>query len=157
MTSFVALARKHPNAKLVFTGGSGRLNQKYKETDTARELFTSLGLPASRVIYEDRSRNTFENGVFSHRLVKPQPSERWVLITSARHMPRSVGVFNKLEWKVLPYPVDYFTYGVGDDGLQFYLANGLKSFHSGLREWMGMAIYKFLGRTEEFFPGPSKK
>jgi uncharacterized SAM-binding protein YcdF (DUF218 family) len=154
LTSFVALARQFPKAKLVFTGGSGRLDQTYKEADTARDFFTSIGLLESRGIYEDQSRNTFENGVFTQRLIKPKTSERWILITSARHMPRSMGVFRQLGWNLIPYPVDYFTKGVGKLGLQFNLKNGLGSLHSGLREWMGLAVYRILDRTNEFFPGP---
>jgi uncharacterized SAM-binding protein YcdF (DUF218 family) len=156
LTSFVALARQFPKAKLVFTGGSGRLDQTYKEADTARDFFTSIGLPESRGIYEDQSRNTFENGVFTHRLLKPKKSERWILITSARHMPRSMGVFRQLGWNLIPYPVDYFTKGVGKLGLQFNLKNGLGSLHSGMREWMGLAVYRILDRTDEFFPGPQQ-
>ncbi len=154
MTNFVTLARKFPNAKLVFTGGSGSIDQTYKEADTAREFFVSIGLPRSRVIYEDQSRNTYENGIFTQTLVKPKPTERWILITSARHMPRAIGVFRKLNWDMTPYPVDYLTQGVGIDGLRFNLKIGLGSLHSGMREWMGLIVYKFLDRTNEFFPGP---
>lgn len=154
LTSFVALARQFPKAKLVFTGGSGRLDQTHKEADTAREFFTSMGLPQLRIIFEDRSRNTFENGIFTHRLVKPKASERWLLITSARHMPRSIGVFRQLGWNTIPYPVDYHTEGVGKVGIQFNLKNGLGSLHAGLREWMGLVVYKILDRTNAFFPGP---
>jgi uncharacterized SAM-binding protein YcdF (DUF218 family) len=154
LTSFVALARQFPKAKLVFTGGSGSLDQTYKEAETAREFFASMGLPQSRVIYEDQSRNTFENGVFTHRLIKPKALEKWILITSARHMPRSMGVFRQLGWNPIPYPVDYFTKGTGNFRLQFNLETGLGSLHSGMREWMGLAVYKILDRTNEFFPGP---
>lgn len=157
LTSFVALARQFPNAKLVFTGGSGRLDQTHKEADTVRQFFTSMGIPQSRVIYEDQSKNTFENGVFTHRLLKPNPTERWILITSARHMPRSMGVFRNLGWNPIPYPVDYFTYGVDKAGFQFNLKNGMGSLHAGMREWMGLAVYKLLDRTNEFFPAPRQK
>ena len=154
LTTFFTLARQFPKAKLVFTGGSGRLDQTDKEADTARKFFKSMGLPQSRVVFEDQSRNTFENGVFTQRLVKPKASERWLLITSARHMPRSMGVFRHLGWNTIPYPVDYLTKGVDKVGLQFNLENGLGSLHSGMREWMGLAVYKLLDRTNEFFPGP---
>ncbi len=156
MTSFVALAKEFPEAKLVFTGGSGRLDQTHKEAETVKRFFTLMGIPESRMIYEDQSRNTFENGVFTHRLIKPKPSQRWILITSARHMPRAIGVFRNLDWELLPYPVDYFTKGFKDEGLHFNLINGLKSLHSGTREWLGLFIYRILGRTNEFFPGPHK-
>ena len=84
-------------------------NQNYKAADVAKRLFKEQGLDTSRIIFERESRNTWENAVFTKNLVKPKVGEKWVLITTAWHMPRSMGVFCKLEWDVIPYPVDYQT------------------------------------------------
>ena len=112
LTTFVGLSRRYPKARLVYTGGAGGLrDQKFKGADTARMLFEQLGLIADRVQFESASRNTLENARYSYELVKPQRGENWVLITSASHMPRSVGVFRKIGWPVIPYPVDYSTTG----------------------------------------------
>src|SRR5215469_9900994 len=103
-----ALARKYPNARFVFTGGSPNLiDNDAREADYAGAIFESLGIPRSRLIMERRSRNTYENARFTADMVKPKPGERWLLVTSAFHMPRSVGLFRKAGFTVEPYPVDW--------------------------------------------------
>ena len=81
-----------------FTAMSREMDpEDVKETMVARRFFAEMGLDSGRVIYEDRSRNTFENAVYTYDLVKPAPGEKWILITSAYHMARSVGVFRNTE------------------------------------------------------------
>lgn len=156
LTEFVALARAHPDARLVFTGGSGALTrQDVKEAEAARLFFAQMGLDTKRVVFESRSRNTFENAVYTKELVKPEPGERWVLITSAMHMPRAVGTFRKAGWSTIPYPVDYRTNWPVAYSLGFHLTSGLAAFQTGLREWMGLAAYRMMGRTDELFPAAS--
>ncbi len=60
---------------------------------------------------ERASRNTFENAVLTKAMVKPKPGERWLLVTSAWHMPRSVGIFRQAGWPVIAYPTDFETRG----------------------------------------------
>lgn len=155
MTEFVALARRYPEARLVFTGGQGSLvHGGLTEADVARRLFTALGLPEARVTYEDQARNTWENAVFTHRLVEPRPGETWLLVTSASHMPRSVGAFRRAGWQVVPWPVNYRT---GHSLAALYDApfpDRLQMLESGLREWLGMAVYRALGRSDALFPAP---
>jgi uncharacterized SAM-binding protein YcdF (DUF218 family) len=155
MTEFVALARRYPEARLVFTGGQGSLvHGGLTEADVARQLFTALGLPAMRVTYEDQARNTWENAVLTRRLVDPRPGETWLLVTSASHMPRSVGAFRKAGWQVVPWPVNYRT---GHGFAALYDApfpERLQMLESGLREWLGMVVYRALGRSDALFPGP---
>ncbi len=79
----------------------------------------ALGVPDDRMSFEDRSRDTWENAVFTKELVQPKPGERWLLVTSATHMPRSVGIFRKIGFDVIPYPVDYQTGGVAGDFVGF--------------------------------------
>ena len=110
-----ALAHRYPNARIVFTGGSANLiSNDAREADFAAAIFESLGIAKSRLIMERRSRNTLENAEFSKALVAPKPGERWLLVTSAFHMPRSVGLFRKAGFAVEPYPVDWRVGGRGD-------------------------------------------
>ena len=103
-----ALARKYPNAKIVFSGGSASLiSNEAREADYAAALFESLGVDKARLIMDRDSRNTYENAVLSKKLAAPKPGERWLLVTSAFHMPRSVGLFRKVGFAVEPYPVDW--------------------------------------------------
>ena len=114
-----------------------------------------MGLDTGRVLFEDRSSNTHENAVFGRDLANPEPGEVWLLITSARHMPRAVGVFRRQDWTVVPYPVDYRTSGGGGFGLGFRLAGGLVGLTDAAQEWLGLVVYRILGRTASVFPGPA--
>jgi len=157
LTEFIALAKQHPNAKLVFSGGSGMaLRQDVKEAETARLFFAQMGLDTGRVVFEDQSRNTFENALYSFKLVSPKPGERWVLITSAAHMPRSVGVFRKAGWDIIPFPVDFATYGPEQRHVGLDMIGGLGRFGIGLRAWSGLLVYRLLGRTDALFPAPHR-
>lgn len=157
LTEFVTLAKRYPAARLVFTGGSGSLTrQDVKEAETARLFFDQLDLDTSRILFESESRNTYENAVYSYRLAKPKPGERWVLVTSAMHMPRSVGVFRKAGWDPVPFPVDYQTYGPSQRKYGLNMLGGLGSFESGLREWAALTAYRLLGRTDVLFPASQR-
>jgi uncharacterized SAM-binding protein YcdF (DUF218 family) len=113
-----------------------------------------MGLDISRIVFEDQSRNTLENAVFSYKLLSPKSSERWVLITSASHMPRSVGTFRKAGWKPIPFPVDFSTYEPGQLRIGFNIVSALNRFGAGLRTWSALLVYRLLGRMDEIFPGP---
>jgi uncharacterized SAM-binding protein YcdF (DUF218 family) len=156
LAEFVRLARRYPDAKLVFTGGSGSLrDQSVKEADYARPILRSWGLDTARVTFENRSRNTFENAEFSKSLVRPQPGENWMVITSAFHMPRAIGVFRRAGWNVLPVPVDYQT--AGDKSfwqLKFRFRSGMNTFARGVHEWLGLSFYWLTGRTDTLLPAP---
>ncbi len=152
LTAFVALARKYPEAKLVFTGGSGSLaDSEHREADFAQDALRDLGVELARVLFERNSRNTHENALFTYVRVAPRPEEFWLLITSASHMPRAVGVFRRVGWQVTPYPVDYYTDG---GSLRFDFQWGLEVFSTALREWIGLTAYRLLGWTDRLFPAP---
>lgn len=151
--AFLELARRYPNAKLVFTGGSGSiLHQEYKAADVARQLFDELGLDLSRVTFERNSRNTFENAVLSKELVRPGPGQKWILITTAWHMPRSVGIFCKADWPVIPYPVDHWTMPGKLLRIEVDLSGHLRGLTTGVKEWIGLIAYYFSGKTTALFP-----
>ncbi|MGA7811213.1 YdcF family protein [Bradyrhizobium sp.] len=156
MIAAVALARQYPKARIVFTGGSANLiSNGAKEADYAGEIFTSLGIPKTRLLMERLSRNTQENAEFTKALVAPKPGERWLLVTSAYHMPRSVGLFRKAGFSIEPYPVDWRV-GTGADVFDFapYAPDGLGRTDTAAREWIGLLAYRLTGRIDELFPGP---
>ena len=81
IAALVALGRRYPEAKLVFSGGSGRLNgAPVSEGEVVRRFLDWMGVDRSRLIYEEHSRNTYENALLSYALVKPKPGERWILV-----------------------------------------------------------------------------
>lgn len=152
--AFVALARHYPRAALVFTGGDPGLSGRgMTEAAVTRQLFEQLGLVSERIRYEDRSRNTHENAVYSRALVKPAPGQTWILVTSAVDMPRAVGCFRTAGWPVIPYPSDYHTAGTG---LFPGLRNGFMTLDWAMHEWVGLVYYRLRGWIPSLFPGPQE-
>lgn len=156
LTAAVELARRYPDARLVFSGGSGLLFLHGRtEAEDTRRLWIGLGIAPERISLEDRSRNTYENAVFTKRLVEPKPGENWMLVTSAFHMPRSVGLFRAVDFPVIPYPVDYRTAGNWRDLVPPREASlNFRRLEVALREWAGLLAYRLTGRTRVLFPAP---
>ena len=156
VTAVVELARTYPNARIVFSGGSGRLLlHGALESNLALRMFASLGIPASRVEVDERARDTLENAVFSKAIAAPKPGERWLVVTSAYHMPRSIGAFRRAGFLVEAYPVDWRTRGEADLMRPFdALADGLKRSDTAMREWIGLVAYWLTGRTSALLPAP---
>lgn len=149
----VALARLHPEAKLVFTSGSGSaLNPEATGADVGRQLYADLGLDPVRLVFESRSRNTAENASLSKVLLQPKAGEAWVLVTSASHMPRALGVFCKTGWPVIPYPVDHQTLRGRLLRIDGGIAENLGKLSKGTKEWVGLMVYYLTGRTGELLP-----
>ena len=151
---FVALARHYPQAVLIFTGGDPELfGRGTTEAAVARQLFDQLGLPSEHIRFEDRSRNTHENAVYSQALVKPTPSQHWLLVTSAVDMPRAVGCFRAVGWPVIPYPADYHA---ARATLFPGLRNGFMTLDWAMHEWVGLLYYRMRGWIPSLFPGPQE-
>jgi len=148
------LARQFPNARIVFAGGNGALAGGPAEADFVGPLLDDLSVPRERVSLERRSRNTAENAAFSKDIAKPKPGERWLLVTSAWHMPRAVGCFRSVGFPVEAYPVDWRTGAGFEFRLPRSFAGGLGRTDLAVNEWLGLLAYWLTGRTSELLPGP---
>jgi uncharacterized SAM-binding protein YcdF (DUF218 family) len=158
MSMAVDLAKKHPQARIVFTGGDAALinSDTQTEANAAEQFFRTAGIEARRIVLESRSRNTRENAVFTHQLIAPKPGERWLLVTSAFHMPRAVGCFRAAGFEPDAFPVDYRTDGDAHDFLLpfRYMFNGMQLTDLAVKEWVGLLVYRLAGYTSELLPGP---
>jgi uncharacterized SAM-binding protein YcdF (DUF218 family) len=161
VTALVELARRYPDARLVVSGGIGTLVGGPGHPARALEAFyRQQGLDGARIVFEENSRNTLENAALTKELARPGPGERWLLVTSAYHMPRSIGVFRQAGWPVIAYPVDYRSSGRAD----FWQALGrlaepdvaqrLIELDLAVKSWAGLLAYWLMGRTGALFPAP---
>ena len=135
------LARRYPNARVLFSGGTGALmHDEGSEAPFAQRRTEGLGIARDRILLEDRSRNTIENALYSKQIAQPKPGERWLLVTSAYHLPRAMGVFRKAGFPVEPCPVDWRTRGM-EDALRPFptVGDGLRRADTAMREWVGLA------------------
>lgn len=155
-TEGVALARRLPQARLVFTGGSGTILRVVPpEADLAARLFEALGVAKERITLESQSRSTYENAAFTARMLKPAPNERWLLVTSAWHMPRAMGCFRRAGFAVEPWPVDYRApRRLEPTRMNASIPEGLRRIDVVTREYAGLVAYYLTGRTDALFPGP---
>jgi uncharacterized SAM-binding protein YcdF (DUF218 family) len=155
------LANRFPDAKIAFSGGdAGILYKSDSEAEGAAALLTQLGVARDRLILESDARDTYENAVFLKKELTAKgeidPSKRWLLITSAYHMPRSMGAFRQAGFAVEPWPVDYRTRGTADLMRPFdKVSEGLRRVDTAAREWVGLVAYWATGRTDALFPGPA--
>ena len=150
------LAIRYPQAKILVSGGDGSLSGAY-EGDAAASIrfFEAFGTPRDRLIVETTSRNTDENAQNSRDLLASSGLGQCLLITSAFHMPRSVGLFRKAGVDVAPWPVDYRTAGNLSFALDFTQPTlNAQQMSTAVREWVGLAAYRALGRIDEIYPAP---
>jgi uncharacterized SAM-binding protein YcdF (DUF218 family) len=150
------LARRYPNARIVYSGGNANLigDKSSKEADYALSLLEDLGVAKQRLIAERLSRNTVENAEFVKAVAGPKEGERWLLVTSAYHMPRSMGLFRRAGFKVEAYPVDRRASKSEAFSFSSVAINGLERTDVAMREWIGLTAYWLTGKIDHFFPGP---
>jgi uncharacterized SAM-binding protein YcdF (DUF218 family) len=123
----------YPKARLTFCGF------RASDKNLVKRL-ADLGVDPSRINMVPQSRTTSEDALYSAALLKPKPSERWLLVTAAMHMPRAVGCFRVAGFRVQPYPVEFLTRaGSGPFAL----------FATG-----SSALVQFDCKTDALFPGP---
>jgi uncharacterized SAM-binding protein YcdF (DUF218 family) len=156
------LGLRFPDAKVAFSGGdAGILFKSDSEAQGAAEILTQLGVPRERLILEANARDTYENAVYLKRELDASGAfntkARWLLITSAYHMPRSMGAFRQAGFDVEPWPVDYRTRG-SEDFLKPFgkVSEGLRRVDTATREWVGLLAYWLTGRTNALFPSPDR-
>lgn len=152
------LARLHPEARVVVTGspiGAGGAPVLASQTGIARAILLDAGLDASRLTIEQQSSDTCENATNVRSLVKPGPGEAWVVVTSAMHMPRTVACLRAAGWgDAIPVPDDYESLPGISGTFTARIISRLDLLDLVAHEWVGLAYYRWSGRTQEFFPAP---
>jgi uncharacterized SAM-binding protein YcdF (DUF218 family) len=156
LTVTAELARRYPNARIVYSGGTNSLIfEEGLEAPFGVQQLEDLGVAPERVMAEDKSRNTIENAVASRLIADPKPGERWLLLTSAYHMPRAMAAFRAAGFPVEAYPVDWRTRGPVDAVRPFTsVSDGLRRTDTAVHEWVGLLAYRLSGQTAELFPAP---
>lgn len=153
------LARRYPKARIIYSGGNPNLigDDSSKEADYGLAMLEELGVAKARLTTERQSRNTFENAEFAKAIARPKEGERWLLVTSAFHMPRSMGLFRRAGFKVEAYPVD--RRASKSEAFSFYslAMNGLERTDIATREWIGLTAYRLTGKIDQLVPGPDEK
>lgn len=146
-TSAVELYHKGVIKKILFTGGSGLINDvNYSESPFLRQLALTYQVPDSCIIIETKSRNTYENAAFSKPIIDSLAVKHSLLITSAFHMKRSIRCFNQLNISVTPYPTDFRASKLDPSIYNIFPSTGaLFAWDTILHEYFGLIYYKLKG------------
>jgi uncharacterized SAM-binding protein YcdF (DUF218 family) len=144
--ALAALSQRFPKARFIFSGF------KFSATD-CENLIAHLSVDSARVYWENRPRTTSEDALYCAALLKPKPSEQWLLVTSALHMPRAVGCFRAAGFQVEPYPA-HFRDRPPRPFVPFAPAVALTYLDGAAKEWVGLVAYRLMGKTDALFPGP---
>jgi uncharacterized SAM-binding protein YcdF (DUF218 family) len=147
------LAQTHPDLPVLFTGGGVAFKGGTTEASLAKHIAQDLGLDLTRFIFEDKSTSTVENALLSYQMVQPKPGDKWLLVTSANHIPRAVGNFRRAGWQVVPYPVDYKS-SPELLAYSFTIQENLQAWSLAVREWASLIRDYLMGRAPVFFPKP---
>ncbi len=158
LAAFAILARRYPNARLVFAGGPVSAASVLTEAEASRALLERLGMQTGRLLIDDQSRTTWENATNALALAHPQAGETWLLVTSASHMPRAIGAFRAAGWPpMLPWPVAYRTTRHGWPAPLQPVGTRLGSVDLAAHEWTGLVAYRLEGRTDRLLPAPQSQ
>lgn len=149
------LARLYPDARIIYSGGDASLlGNRRPEAEYADGLLDGLGIARSRLTLEANSRNTAENAAFSKALAQPKAGERWLLVTSAQHMPRAIGSFRRAGFPVEAHPVAWRTEKTYRVWPSLSVGENLARLDSAAKEWVGLIAYSITDRTSALFPAP---
>ena len=146
MTAPLAMLRRNPHLRVVYTGGGTSRGAGFiSEAQRAKVFFDSVGVAGSTVAYESASRTTHENATLAAQLPGVDITQRWLLVTSAWHMPRSMATFRRAGWNVTAYPVDFRT-GATTPWTEYGLVSALRTWQLALHEQLGVLAYRLSGR-----------
>jgi len=141
---------------IIATGGRITwLQNAPPEADSMKNLLIEIGVPESAIIEETQALNTYENALYTKKILEKRGIKQSLLVTSASHMPRSLRVFQKQGIDVIPAPTDFLVTQLDWEQLQmtpqatlFNLlpsAENLKQTTQALKEYLGLIVYWLKG------------
>lgn len=136
---------------VILTGGSASIvMKKYYESNHIAKYLKGYGVNGNRIFIDAKSRNTYENAVETKKILNAlKITEPVLLVTSAFHMRRSMGCYEKAGVKYIAYPVHYLGNATRDYNLEAWLipsTGAMSTFQTLLREVVGMISYKITGK-----------
>ena len=146
LTKALEIYKKNPRILILFSGFSNSIKpQGWSETDMAKKFFLDQGVRIDNLIFENQSRNTFENIKYSKDIIANYKGT-WGLVTSANHMPRSFFAFKKQGLILEPIHVDYKTGTSRMFWINFDISSGLRNWSIVLHELVGISYYRLTNK-----------
>ena len=152
LTEAVIIIKQKPNVKIIFAGGRADIEHpQASDSYSAKKFFKNMNIDVSRIIFESKSKNTFENIINSKRIANPKKNEKWLVITSASHLKRVLNVADKINWKLIPYATDFKSSKKFNFNVKLDFFTSLSIFQGASHEWIGLVYYYFTGKSDKIF------
>ena len=152
LTESILIIQKIPNAKIIFSGGPAHIEYpNLKDSDSAKKFYNEMGVDISKIIFEEKSKNTYENILFSKNIAQPKKNENWLVITSAFHLKRVLNVSDKLKWNLIPYATDFKHSKKFNFKLSIHFLSNLLKFQQVSHEWIALIYYYLTGKSDKIF------
>ena len=146
------LIEKFPRSQIIFTGGSGKiLNNTYNESDDAKNFFLQNGIDTEKIIFENKSRNTYENILLSKESIDHKTNGKWLVISSAYHLTRVINVADNIGWKLIPYATDFQIQKKFKFNISFNFYKNLSQIQLASHEWIALFYYYLSGKTKKLY------
>ena len=148
----INIIKKKQNIKIIFSGGPAHIQHpNLTDSNAAKKFFDDMEINISNIIFENKSRNTYENILFSKNIIKPKKNENWIVISSASHLKRVLNVAEKLKWQLIPYATDFNYPKKFNFQLSINFLSNLSQFQKASHEWTGLIYYYFTGKSDKIF------
>lgn len=134
--------QKKLNIPVIISGGAVFKNRA-TEAPIVKRFLVDLEIPDSKIMVEDRSRDTIENARHIKEICMKMGFKKPLLVTSAMHMKRSILSFKKAGMDVVPVPANFKTWEGKRYGWHDYLPLDMKKAHIAIHEYLGLLFYKF--------------
>jgi len=151
LTESVKVIKNFHPKKIIFSGGTSSQLFNKSHAFVAKKFFSEMGVNTDDIFFEFKSRNTYENILFSMEIVNPTEEENWLIITSSFHMKRALNIAEKLNWKFIPYPVDFRTSNTFNERPSINFLRNINAFDIAMHEIVGIFAYYILGRSNKIF------
>ena len=159
--ALLKLLKQYPNAQFIYSGGSSSLKQNsIGEAEYVKQFLDDMAVRPQTMGFESQSRNTYEDALLNKEIYGKTPKQNWLLVTSAFHMPRSYGLFQKMGQKTetmfFPYPVDYKTGGQFKFELRMDMLENLLKLDTAAHEYVGLLFNLLLKRSDNYLSCSAK-
>ena len=152
LTESVKIINHMPNLKIIFSGGPAYIQYPdVNDSNSAMKFFKNMNIDTSKIIFENKSKNTFENLIFSKKIINPKKNEIWLVISSASHLKRVIGVANKIKWDLIPYATDFNQPKKYHFKISLNFLENINNFNKGSHEWLGIFYYYVTGKLDNIF------
>ncbi|MCG2724802.1 MAG: YdcF family protein [Elusimicrobia bacterium] len=142
-----ARINKEKDIPIIASGGAvfspWRGQAKKAEAEVAKRFLMDIGIAGNKIIIENKSRDTYENAVFSRKICIERGFKKVIIVTSAFHMPRAAMIFKKVGFEDnVYYPTGYKTSKESKYHYTDFLPGDMQALSLATKEYLGLIFYK---------------